>query len=75
MQVESEFIAGAANTVGKGAVWLEMEDDQSVLLYGIANVIGVADVNSQVRKEVISGGFTSALFSLFCLSLLYCIIN
>lgn len=48
MQIESEFIAGAANTVAKGTVWLEMEDDKSVLLYGIANVIGVVDIDSQV---------------------------
>lgn len=59
MRVESEFIAGAANTVAKGTVWLEMEDEKSILLYGIANVIGVADVDSQVGPDDGSGDMKS----------------
>jgi len=45
--VTSEFICGAANTVSKGTVWLEMEAGQSVLFFGISNVIGVANIDTQ----------------------------
>ena len=48
MKVEAEFISGAANTVAKGVVWLEVEDGRAVVLYGISNLIAVADVETQV---------------------------
>jgi hypothetical protein len=33
-------------------VWLEMEEEKSILFYGVSNVIAIADVHTQASDAV-----------------------